>query len=55
MRARTSEGPPAGKGTTILIDREENASGLSWADRQRLTNYQHGLFEQFKVISDVLL
>src|SRR6516164_10252082 len=31
MRARTSEGPPAGKGTTILIDREGNASGRSCA------------------------
>jgi hypothetical protein len=31
MRARMSEGPPAGKGTTILIDRVGNASGRSCA------------------------
>src|SRR5262249_34017657 len=31
MRARTSDGPPAGKGTTILIDLVGNASGRSCA------------------------
>src|SRR5262249_20502407 len=31
MRARTSEGPPAGEGTTILIDRGGKAAGRSCA------------------------
>jgi len=31
------------------------ADQLTWADKQRLTTYQHQLFEQFKSISDHLL
>ena len=38
MRARTSEGPPAGKGTTILIDRVGNASGRSCAAAVSITS-----------------
>ena len=38
MRARASEGPPAGKGTTILIDRVGNASGRSCAAAVSITS-----------------
>ncbi len=43
------------EGNNLSIAAAIKSDQLSWADKQRLTNFQHALFDQFKSISDTLL